>query len=293
MRYLRADERCLICSLRQAENLLKKTINSPEKRWVIFRESFRVMSEMKWGMKPLEVNGKVHRFIMEYVKEEDPFKEEKERSNEMAMKLVEMFRTEILNSPDPVYSAAKLAVSGNLIDLGIPGWKTEDVFEKLHEAYERPFDREDFEEFRNALESASTLFYIADNAGEIVFDKFFIEIMKMQNPSLEVMVAVRGKPIINDVTVDDAKQIRLEEVATLIDSGVEEPGVVLDKATPEFRRMFFETDLVVSKGQGNFEGLYEEERENLFFLLTAKCDFVAEVLKVPVGGKVFISSSSL
>lgn len=96
------------------------------------------MSEMKWGMKPLEVNGKVHRFIMEYVKEEDPFKEEKERSNEMAMKLVEMFRTEILNSPDPVYSAAKLAVSGNLIDLGIPGWKTEDVFEKLHEAYERP-----------------------------------------------------------------------------------------------------------------------------------------------------------
>ncbi|PLV57546.1 DUF89 domain-containing protein [Thermotoga sp. SG1] len=293
MRYLRADERCLICSLRQAENLLRKTINSPEKRWVIFREIFRVMSEMKWGMKPLEVNGKIHRFIMEYVKEEDPFKEEKERSNEIAMKLVEMFRAEILNSPDPVYSAAKLAVSGNLIDLGIPGWKIEDVFEKLHEAYERPFDRENFEEFRNVLENASTLFYIADNAGEIVFDKFFIEVMKMQNPSLEVMVAVRGKPIINDVTVDDAKQIGLEEVATLIDSGVEEPGVVLDKATPEFRRMFFETDLVISKGQGNFEGLYEEERENLFFLLTAKCDFVAEVLKVPVGGKVFISSSSL
>ncbi|MCD6551797.1 DUF89 domain-containing protein [Thermotoga sp.] len=293
MRYLRADERCLICSLRQAENLLRKTISSPEKRWVIFREIFRIMSEMRWGMKPLEVNGEVHRFIMEYVKEEDPFKEEKRRSNEIAQKIVEMFRAEISNSPDPVYSAAKLAVSGNLIDLGIPGWKIEDAFEKLHEAYERPFDRENFEEFRSALESASMLFYIADNTGEIVFDKFFIEIMKMQNPSLEVVVAVREKPIINDATIDDAKQIGLEEVATVISSGVEEPGVILDNATQEFRKMFFEADLVISKGQGNFEGLYEEERENFFFLLTAKCDFVAEILKVPVGGKVFVSSSSL
>lgn len=77
----------------------EKTITSPEKRWVIFREVFRIMSEMKWGMKPLEVNGEVHRFIMEYIKERDPFKEEKRRSNDMAMKLVEMFRPEILNSP--------------------------------------------------------------------------------------------------------------------------------------------------------------------------------------------------
>ena len=293
MRYLRADERCLICSLRQAENLLKKTITSPEKRWVIFREVFRIMSEMKWGMKPLEVNGEVHRFIMEYIKEEDPFKEEKRRSNDMAMKLVEMFRPEILNSPDPVYSAAKLAVSGNLIDLGIPGWSVDEIFEKLHEAYERPFDREDFEEFRNVLMNASTLFYVADNAGEIVFDKFFIEVLKMKNPSLEVVVAVRGKPIINDATIEDAKYIGLEEIATVISSGVDEPGVMLDKASEEFRKAFFEFDVVISKGQGNFEGLYEEEKKNLFFLLTAKCDFVAEVLNVPLGGKVFISSSSL
>ncbi|PLV58765.1 DUF89 domain-containing protein [Thermotoga sp. KOL6] len=293
MRYLRADERCLICSLRQAENLLKKTINSPEKRWVIFREIFRIMSEMKWGLKPLEVNGEIHRFIMEYVKVEDPFKEEKERSNEMALKVVEMFKAEILNSADPVYSAAKLAASGNLIDLGIPGWKVEDIFEKLHEAYERPFDREDYEKFREALENASTLFYVADNAGEIVFDKFFMEVLKQQNPSLEIIVAVRGRPIINDATIEDAKQIGLDEVALVIDSGVEEPGVILDKATNEFRKAFFESDLVVSKGQGNFEGLYEEERSNLFFLLTAKCDFVAEILKVPVSGKVFVSSESL
>jgi uncharacterized protein with ATP-grasp and redox domains len=251
------------------------------------------MSEMKWGMKPLEVNGEVHRFIMEYIKEEDPFKEEKRRSNDMAMKLVEMFRPEILNSPDPVYSAAKLAVSGNLIDLGIPGWSVEEIFEKLHEAYERPFDREDFEEFRNVLMNASTLFYVADNAGEIVFDKFFIEVLKMENPSLEVVVAVRGKPIINDATIEDAKYIGLEEIATVISSGVDEPGVMLDKASEEFRKAFFEFDVVISKGQGNFEGLYEEGKKNLFFLLTAKCDFVAEVLNVPLGGKVFISSSSL
>lgn len=293
MRSLRADERCLLCSLRQAESLLKKFVRNPEKRWMIFKEIFKIMGEMRWGMKPLEVNGAVHKFVMSYMKNEDPFKEEKRRSNALAMELLKFLKDEILSQPDPIYAALKLAASGNLIDLGIPGWTVEDVLEKFHEAYERPFDREDYEEFMKAFESSSTLLYVADNAGEIVFDKFLLEVMKRENPSLEIVVAVRGKPIINDATLEDAAEIGLEEVATVIDSGVEEPGVILEKASQTFKSAFFELDMVIAKGQGNFEGLYEEERSNLFFLLTAKCEFVAEVLKVPLGSKVLVSSSSL
>ena len=284
---MRADARCLICHLNQALRVLNIHTRSSEEKWIKIQEMMGILKDLKWGLKPIEIAQPVYRELSKFLEREDPYEEVKRRSNSMAESVLERLRKDIENSSDPLYDAAKLAIAGNLIDLGNPYWDENRVFDKVVEVLEKPFGINDFEEFKEDLKGSSTMLYIVDNAGEIVFDKFFIEIMKDYNPDLSVTVAARRSPIINDATIDDVLSIGMDEVAEVINSGMEIPGTVVERATEEFRRLFYGSDIVVSKGQGNFEGL-EEETRSVYFLLTVKCDVVAEHLKTAVGTLVFM-----
>ncbi|HQH71424.1 MAG TPA: ARMT1-like domain-containing protein, partial [bacterium] len=184
-------------------------------------------------------------------------------------------------APDPLITAARLAIAGNVIDMGVNGTVTEtDVRRSIQHALEEPFTG-DSAGFQQAIVQARDILYLADNAGEIVFDRLLIE----QLPPGRVTVAVRGAPILNDATLTDARAVGLHEIAEIIDNGSDAPGTVLEDCSPEFNRRFAAAGLILAKGQGNFETLNDESR-GIFFLFKAKCPVIAAHAGVPVGAQV-------
>ena len=141
------------------------------------------------------------------------------------------------------------------------------------------------EELRTAINNAKQILYLGDNAGEIVFDKLFIEHL----PKEKIIFAVRGKPVINDATMKDAEDIGLTDILKVIDNGSGYPGTVLQSCSEEFQEVFNGADLIISKGQGNYETL-SENRQNIFFLLKIKCDIVARDLNGNVGDFVVLNA---
>jgi len=287
---MKADTRCLVCSVNQALRVLDKYIRSEEEKWIRLQDMMKIISNLKWGLKPIEMGEVIYGEIGKMIGKRDIYEREKKRSNEMALTILEKIKRAVRDSADPLYDAAKLSIAGNLIDLGAPTWDEERIYNKILEILEKPFGINDFEIFKEQLSNATSMLFITDNAGEIVFDRFFIEIMKEYNSSVQVFVAAKSKPIINDATVEEAKEI-MDGVATVIDSGMTIPGTIVEKSSDAFRKLFFESDIVVSKGQGNFEGLDEEENEKLYFLLTVKCPVVADYLKVPEGTMIFMKNT--
>ena len=122
------------------------------------------------------------------------------------------------------------------------------------------------------------MLYLADNAGEIVFDWLLLE----QMPVEKVTVAVRGSPVLNDATIADTQAAGIPGLVELIDNGSDAPGTILDDCSAEFRRRFDRTDLIIAKGQGNYETLNEVEKD-IFFVLKAKCPVIARDLDCHVG----------
>jgi uncharacterized protein with ATP-grasp and redox domains len=142
-------------------------------------------------------------------------------------------------------------------------------------------------EFAQAVEEAEDILYLTDNAGEVVFDRLLLE----QLPRKKVTVAVRGKPVINDATMEDAEYVGLAEVARIIDNGSDAPGTILSDCSDTFRRRFERADLIISKGQGNYETLADCPRP-IYFLLQVKCPIIARDLNCQVGTAILRRTSS-
>jgi len=209
----------------------------------------------------------------------------KDHQNRMALALLPKMKTEIEGATDPLIMALRLAIAGNVIDMGANGDVTESgVRESISQALTKPFAGEQ-SGFRKAIAEAQSILYLADNAGEIAFDRLLIE----QLSPARVTVAVRGAPTINDATMADARAVGLHEIVEIIDNGSDAPGTLLDDCSQEFKRRFTEADLILAKVQGNFETL-SDEPDNIIFLFKAKCPVIAEHVRVPLGTHVLTRS---
>lgn len=213
----------------------------------------------------------------------DPYRAIKKQSNDMALQYAPEFRNKIRHSPNPLPEAVKIAAAGNIIDFGAKRHGSLDIEKELRTIDERAFGRFDFPEFSRRLNSAGRLLYICDNAGEIVFDRLFIEEIRRSYPELQLTCAVREQPVINDAVLGDALDAGLHEEAAVISSGSIYPGTLLDETSEEFRALFDNADLIISKGQGNFETLLDVADERLFFILRIKCDRMSRLSNVPKG----------
>jgi uncharacterized protein with ATP-grasp and redox domains len=136
--------------------------------------------------------------------------------------------------------------------------------------------------FRQAVNDAREILYIADNAGEIVFDRLLIERLPIE----KVTVAVKGSPVINDVTMEDALVAGLPRIVEVIDNGSDAPGTILESCSGYFQERFEKADLVIAKGQGNYETLSDIDK-NIFFILKAKCPVIARDIGCEVGQMIF------
>ena len=228
-------------------------------------------------------------FIYQKIKEitgvNDPYKKIKEQNIQQVIKLYPYLKDIVTNSNDPLLTAIRLAIAGNVIDYGANRhFHLEDEIEK---ALKQDFAALDYDQFRTDLEKARSVMYLGDNAGESVFDKLLIE--TMDKP---VTYVVREEPIINDVTMEDAVNSGIGEVAEIISSGVHTPAIILKLCNENFIKKFNEADLVISKGQGNFEGLSEVKRP-VYFLLKAKCRLIAGELNVKMNDNIMMRNYQL
>lgn len=217
----------------------------------------------------------VYKTIYHTADSDDPFRAIKKTSTDLLLARYEELKKMIETARDPLYTALRFATIGNAIDLGAnPDCDIEDELARLQD---RDFDVCDYDEFRQSLKDARHILYIADNAGETVLDRLLIECM-----SKPTTYAVRSRPIINDATIDDARQAGLDTVADIISSGSDAPGTVWSLCSDRFKELFSDADMVISKGQGNYETLSDQKRP-LFFLLKVKCPVIARDIHAEMG----------
>ena len=239
---------------------------------------------------PHEIVVAVNDFIMERFLDEDlpfdPYMEIKSYTRRIAQQFYASIENRISMSADPLQSAVKFAILGNIIDFGSKYHNTIDVQDELEKVDELNFGIYDYELLEASIHGAGNILYLGDNVGEDVFDKALIDEIIKEYPDKKITFVTRDKPVINDVTLQDAMEIEMETVAELMSSGSVYPGTILEKTSEEFRNEFRDADLVISKGQGNYETLCDEEHPCLFFLLRAKCEKVARQLDVKLGSMI-------
>jgi len=286
---MKAENECLPCLVRQARELAAMTTDDNAFRLEIFRECFEHLSDIALDRSPPEIARETAEIVRSITGVEDPYKEVKNSHTELALKMIPEMDRIIEQADDKFLTGLKLAIAGNIIDLGAREQvSNEDIDRILHEVIHEPLSGLDPRLLERRLKEADSVLYLADNAGETVFDRKFLE----QLPREKITLAVRGGPAINDATLEDARSAGLDEVVTLIENGSNVPATVLSDCSPEFRRFFEEADLIIAKGQGNYESLSESDRE-IFFLFRVKCDLVARHSGYPIGSLVLLSSEGL
>ena len=217
---------------------------------------------------PPEMGRIVYRLVTEITGAEDPFKKVKDKYNKIALSLYPDLKDTVAHSKDRLLTAIRLAVAGNVIDFGVDNHF---VLEKeIEDALRKDFAIFDYQEFREILKNTKQILYLADNAGEVVFDRILIEELNR-----EVIYVVRDKPVINDALIGDAKFCGIAKIAEVVSNGSDAPGTILDLCSRDFLTRYAKAKLIISKGQGNFEGLSGEDDAPIFFLFKAKCPVIA------------------
>jgi len=205
----------------------------------------------------------------------DPFRKVKYEYNNIAMGLYPKFREMLISTKDPLWTAARLAIAGNVIDFGI--FTSIDIESSVNRALEKNIAVDDYPAFKQSIQEAGSILYLLDNAGEIVFDRLLIE--ELVSSGKQVTAVVKGAPVLNDVTYEDALQTGLTGVCQVIDNGSDAVGTILEWTSSEFQKTFGICDLIISKGQGNFETI-PDTGKRAYFLFQSKCDVVSKELNL-------------
>ncbi len=274
---------CFFCHVKTLEKQIKKFKPEENTRQKLIGEFIDQYGALKKQYNPF-VAAAIHAMIRKHLHIKDPYKTEKNESNLKALEIVSKWYNKINNYSNKPLASIKLALVANIIDFG-PGHSF-DIQKDIEKLEKQPLAKDDSKELFKAIEKANSILYLADNAGEIVFDKFFIEQLGHKN----VTVAVRGFPVINDATMEDAKVARLHEVAHVIQNGNDAPSTLLDRCSQEFMEIFKTADVIIAKGQGNFEGLMFERDPRIWFALVAKCDVIAKMIGIHKGDTALVNS---
>jgi len=248
----------------------------------VLREVMKHLQNISLTNSPPELSREVHKIIREITKSKDPYKKVKDQSNEMAKKEYPYLKKLVNESDDPLLMAIKLSIVGNVIDFGTTN--RFNVDDMIDNAVKREFDASSYPQFKRALEQSETILYLADNTGEIFFDKLLLE--ELAKRQKQITYVVKANPIINDALVGDAEFAGIDKLATIIEGDLGQklsfPGMILSYASKNFLEIFESSDMVLSKGQGNYEGLSDIDRD-VFFMLVVKCPLVAQDIGCEVG----------
>jgi len=247
-----------------------------------------MIPDLALDVTPPEIAQQVHRIIYEITGSKDPYLKTKKRANKSALSLYTHMKNLVDNSNNSLETACKLAIAGNAIDLGARV-DIGSIYSMVEGSIGYQLDQEHYRQFKESILQSYLIIYIADNAGEIVFDRILIEQL-LEIKKLRVLFVVREKPIMNDATLDDTLEVDLNKVATIISTGTGAPATILSQCSTKMKGFYQAADLIISKGQENYVSL-SDRPENIFFLFKVKCPVVAGDCRYDIDSPVLISST--
>ena len=285
---------CLPCTVRTALDIAVKATEDKELQGKLVYETMRWLAQnpKELDNTPASLHTYVQRLAKKITGNSDPFKELKKTSNDIALRAVKALEKECsgLEFRDAFRLAALGTICGNTIDFEVEGhqFSMEELESSLCACLNEDLAVDDTPKLVEALSKSRKVVYLLDNAGEIVFDRFLIK-MIVENFPVKIYAAVKTGPILNDATLEDAEQVGLETIAEVITTGNDHIGLSLKESSKEFLDHINDADLIIAKGQGNYESITEVENvlpKPIVYILRAKCSLVADTLSVPRNGNV-------
>jgi len=277
---------CASCFLRQAREALDLATSDESLKMDVTTDITKVLCS-KFHDKAVNnvIGTEIHRLIKNRTNNNDPYQNEREICNDIAMKYLPVIK-EAVKTEDDLESYIKASIIGNLLDFGALGVDV-DTEALINKTMHNGLAVNHVDKLESALKNAKNVLYLADNVGEIIFDKILIK--KLKDYDVNITVALKEKPILNDACVEDALKIGLGEFADLKSIGTDSIGIIYPETSEEFKEIFNNADMIIAKGLGNYEGLTELESDKpIFCLLNAKCNPVAKDIGVNMGDNVIL-----
>ncbi len=273
-----SDYRCFFCFTKSYERLLDEEKISKTDCASFTREMADLYLKHSDNLSAPLLSRDLHNALYKYTQNPDTHKDGKKQSNDLVLGMYNDLKRKITSSINPFDTALRLAIAGNIIDFAMG--KNFDLIATIEKVQNSEFAIDHSKELQKAISHAKTILYLGDNNGEIVFDKLFLETINHPN----VYFAVKGAPVINDVTMHDAVYVGIDKVVKkVVSNGFDAPSTILEHSSPEFIEIFERADVIISKGQGNLEGLLYKTNKNVYFLLMVKCNVIADALQVKKG----------
>jgi len=275
---MKLHDKCLPCVVNQVIKVAN--ITGITKKEELLREVFTYLSKMNFDETTPEIIGEIFDMIKRHTKNPDPYKETRNYYNTLFMELLPEFERKIDQAENSFMLAVRYAIVGNIIDFNpIHNTLLEDIYDCFDNMEQLELAIDDSSALMKDISIAGTLLYLGDNCGEICMDKILLKKIKELNPNVKLFFGVRGKPVVNDSISDDAYSVGIDEYAEIIDNGDGSLGTVLNRTSPAFKEVYNKADVVIAKGQANYECLSEEDK-NIYFLLMTKCDVIAKDIGV-------------
>jgi uncharacterized protein with ATP-grasp and redox domains len=274
---------CIPCFLRQALEAARNATEDAGIHEQVLRDTLRMVGGLDLDRTPPFVGQAIHRRVRELTGTQDPYAAAKRHFNRLALDTLPELRAVVRQAPDRLLAAAEFAVAANAIDMGIAATYTDSEVRAALQGASGETLVGDWAEFQAAVADASDILYLGDNAGEIVIDRLLVEELGPER----VTLAVRGAPVLNDATMADALEVGMQDLVEVVGNGSDAPGTILADCSEAFRRRFARADLIIAKGQGNFETLSGAEA-NLVFLFKVKCPVIARHVGLPLGAHALV-----
>ena len=271
---------CVPCFVRQALEAVRQVSDDRDVIEKAMRRVLREVSEFDLNLSPPEMGQLIHRIIREESANEDPYYDIKRESDKCALELYEEASRKVSQADDTFIASLRFAIAGNILDFALlSSWDEKRIEGSFLKALNHPIDEDEALCLKGEIEQAETVLILGDNAGETVFDRLMIENFPIK---ANVYYAVKGSPVINDATKSDAEAVGLDKIAKIISNGTDAPGTLLSKCSQEFLEIYNSADVVIAKGQANFETLNDAKRK-VYFLTQMKCAVIADRYGFEVG----------
>lgn len=269
---------CIPCFISHSLNVAKMTARNAEEQREILRQTLALAASIDFEKSPPAMAKKIHAIIRKITGIEDAYVKIKDESTAFALEMLPFLRHEVEKSEHPFETTIRLIIAGNIIDFGTDhNFNLNSVHQIIADALKQQIDLNAIERLHKRMRESKRILYVADNCGEIVFDRLLIEPYREK-----ITLAVRGNPILNDATRREAEMSGMNDIVRIIDTGDSIPGVILENCGDEFKHHYENCDLIISKGQGNFETMCETDRP-VFFLFMSKCQVIATLLDSELG----------
>lgn len=284
---------CIYCTVKKADYLFSLYEIDEDKRLKFMKDVFKIVSMAEKEDTSPNLNARILRLLYSEFNLGDMYYKIKKEYNNLLLSMEKEILCSIYHSEDKFLTALKYAMVGNFIDFGAMDEVDTDKLKKLIiSANQESVDVKEYSSFKGDLENAKRIAYLADNAGEIVFDKIFIKLINQIYPHIIIDVIVRGEPVYNDATIIDAQEIGLCDIVNVVGNGTDIPGTQLNEINTKSKEIIDNADLIISKGQGNFETLFGCGK-NIYYIFLCKCDLFTRRFNIEKFKGVFINERNV